>query len=267
MTCPYFSQVFIFWKVVDSYGGVEFPRHGALWDAAEVTVGIFSLLVTLSDVQKNCDEAEKKLRHKMRDLFILEDDMIHLEQQMQAGRDYCASITAEKTKLLEQIFEEEEKASMAQAQFDLYRRKMEGHRQAIMHAVGQTDICMQDKRALVQKLRMAKEELKEDLKNPNGNKVQMAKGEINALTMEVGVMRKNIVQMKENKQKVLETHAQIKKDIEGQNKHFETISKDLHCQIGKAQAVHRQLSRDLYHMERRKAELQKQLQSNYSGQC
>ncbi|XP_061687239.1 uncharacterized protein LOC133506796 isoform X4 [Syngnathoides biaculeatus] len=187
-----------------------------------------ALQVTLSDVQKNCDEAEKKLRHKMRDLFILEDDMIHLEQQMQAGRDYCASITAEKTKLLEQIFEEEEKASMAQAQFDLYRRKMEGHRQAIMHAVGQTDICMQDKRALVQKLRMAKEELKEDLKNPNGNKVQMAKG---------------------------------------QNKHFETISKDLHCQIGKAQAVHRQLSRDLYHMERRKAELQKQLQSNYSGQC
>ncbi|XP_061634251.1 coiled-coil domain-containing protein 122-like isoform X1 [Phyllopteryx taeniolatus] len=227
-----------------------------------------ALQVTLSDVQKNSDEAEKKLKCKVRDLLIMEDDMIHLEQKMQAGRDCCASITAEKTKLLEQIIEEEEKACMARAQFDIYQRKMEGHRQAVLNVVGQTDICMQEKRALVQELRNAKEELKEDLKNPKGNRVQTAKREIDTLKREIGVMRENIAQRREDQQKVLETHAQIKKEIESQNKRFEAISKHLHCQIIKAQAVHRQMSRDIYHMERQKAELQRQLESsNYSAQC
>lgn len=126
-------------------------------------------------MQKKSNEAEKKLSHKARDLLIMEDDMIHLEQQMQARRDHCASITVDKTKLLEQISEEEEKACMARAQFDIYRRKMVGHRQAVLHKVDHTDACKEEKRTLVQKLRKSKEELKQDLENPHGITVQSEK--------------------------------------------------------------------------------------------
>ncbi|KAM9831009.1 coiled-coil domain-containing protein 122 [Syngnathus typhle] len=226
-----------------------------------------SLQVTLLDVQKKSDEAEKKLKRTARDLLIMEDDMIHLEQKMQAGRDQCVSITVENTKLLEQINEGEEKACMQRAQFDLYRKKMEDHRQAVLRVVGQTDTC-EEKRTLVQKLRKAKEELKEDLKNPHGVNVQSAKREIAALRVEIEEMMKNILQKRESLQKELETHAQIKQDIEGQTKRFDAISKHLHCQISKTQAARRLMSRDINHMERRKAELQKQLGlSNDSAQC
>ncbi|XP_077425162.1 coiled-coil domain-containing protein 122 isoform X2 [Vanacampus margaritifer] len=218
-----------------------------------------SLQATLSDVQKNSDEAEKKLRQTTRDLLFMEDDVVRLEQRVQAGRDQCASITAEHTKLLEQISEEEEKASMARAQFQIYRRKMEEHMQAVLRSVGRTDACTEEKRTLVQKVRKAKEELKEDLKNPHGIEVQSAKREIDALRGEIGEMMANIAKRKENLQKELETQALIKQDIAGQRQRFEAVSKHLSCQINKAQVAYRDISKDIHHTERRKAELQRQL--------
>ncbi|XP_019746508.1 uncharacterized protein ccdc122 isoform X2 [Hippocampus comes] len=224
--------------------------------------------VTLSDVQKKSDEAEKKLRHKARDLLIVEDDMMHLEQEMQARRDHCASITVDKAKLLEQISEEEETACMARAQFDIYRRKMVSHRQAVLRKMDHTDACKEEKTTLVEKLRKFKEELKEDLENPHGIKVQSEKREIEALTVEIGELMENIAERRESLQKELESHVQLKQDIEGQTKRFNAIIKHLHCQISKAQASHRLMSKEIYHMERQKVELQRQLgSSNDSDQC
>ncbi|XP_051914990.1 uncharacterized protein LOC127596488 isoform X2 [Hippocampus zosterae] len=222
--------------------------------------------VTLSDVQKKSDEAEKKLRHKARDLLIVEDDMMHLEQEMQARRDHCTSITVDKAKLQEQISEEEEKACMARAQFDIYRRNMVSHRQAVLRKMDHTDACKEEKRTLVEKLRT--EELKEDLENPHGIKVQSEKREIEALTAEIGELTENIAERRESLQKELESHVQLKQDIEGQTKRFNAIIKHLHCQISKAQAAHRLMSKDIYYMERQKVELQRQLgSSNDSDQC
>ncbi|XP_057686465.1 uncharacterized protein LOC130912410 isoform X2 [Corythoichthys intestinalis] len=216
--------------------------------------------VTLSDMQKNSDEAENKLRRKAGHLVIMEDDLLHIEQQVEAGRDHCASLTADKTKLSEQIGGEEEKACILRSQFDIYRRKMEGHRQAVLHAVSGIDVC--EKMELVQKMRKAKEDLKEDLKNPHGMKVQTTKREIDALTGEIREMMENIAEMREIHLKELESHAQIKKDIEVQNQRFDDISGQLHSQISKAEAVDGQMSRDINLMERKKAQLLRQLGSS-----
>uniref|UniRef100_A0A3Q2YTH3 Coiled-coil domain containing 122 n=1 Tax=Hippocampus comes TaxID=109280 RepID=A0A3Q2YTH3_HIPCM len=159
------------------------------------------------------------------------NDMMHLEQEMQARRDHCASITVDKAKLLEQISEEEETACMARAQFDIYRRKMVSHRQAVLRKMDHTDACKEEKTTLVEKLRKFKEELKEDLENPHGIKVQ----EIEALTVEIGELMENIAERRESLQKELESHVQLKQDIEGQTKRFNAIIKHLHCQISKAQ--------------------------------
>ncbi|XP_077580179.1 coiled-coil domain-containing protein 122 [Stigmatopora nigra] len=216
--------------------------------------------MTLSDVQKNSDVAEKKLRRKVGHLVIMEDDLLHHEQQIQAGRDHCASLIVEKTKLLDQITEEEVKARMLRSQFDIYRRKMEGHRQAILHAVGEIDVS--EKRELVRKMRKAKEDLKEDLKNPHGIKVQTTMREIDALTGEIRVTMENIAEMMEMKRKELESHTRIKTDIKVQKQHFDDISKQLRSQLSRAQAIHGQTSRDIHLMERKKAQLLQQLDSS-----
>lgn len=134
---------------------------------------------TLSDVEKKGEKAERELRSKVREILMLEGEMEHLQQQTKVLHNRCASISKENTELQIGISEEEESARMTLAGFNTYRNKMEGHRAAVLHAVSQTEAHkeLEEKRALVRMLTQKKEELKEDLENPNGNTVQMAKVE------------------------------------------------------------------------------------------
>lgn len=132
---------------------------------------------TLSDVEKKGETAEQELRATVREILMLEGEMEPLERQMKVLRDRCASISKENTGLQIGVSEEEENARVALAGFNTYRKKMEGHRAAVMHAASQTEAhkVLQEKRVLVRMLTQKKEELKADLENPNGNTVQMAK--------------------------------------------------------------------------------------------
>ncbi|XP_063734275.1 coiled-coil domain-containing protein 122-like [Eleginops maclovinus] len=78
------------------------------------------------------------------------------------------------------------------------------------------------------------------------------------LKKEISEMRESISVKKAQVRKEFLTHTQIKKDIEIQNKRYEAIVKRLHCQLSRAQAVHRQMSEEVYHMERQLAELKGQ---------
>ncbi|XP_023153634.2 coiled-coil domain-containing protein 122 [Amphiprion ocellaris] len=225
------------------------------------------LQATLSDVEGKGEVAEQELRSKVREFLMLEGELEQLERQTKVQRDRCASISKDNTELQVLIREEEEVADVALAQFNTYRKKMEGHRAAVLYAASQTDAHkkLEEKKALVRMLTQKKEELKEDLKNPNGNTVQMAKSEIDALKKERSTKRMIIAEKKEQLQKEFEIHAQIKKDIEIQNRRYEAIIKRLRCQLSRAQAAHRQMSDDIYHMKRQLAELRRQHQSSHNS--
>ncbi|XP_075950653.1 coiled-coil domain-containing protein 122 isoform X1 [Anarhichas minor] len=258
---------------------------------------LISLQATLSDAERKGETAEQDLRSKVREFLMLEGEMEHLERQTKVLHDRYAAISKENTELQISISEKEENARMALARFNTYRNKMEGHRAAALHAASQTEAHkeLEEKRALVRMLTQKKEELKEDLENPNGNTVQMAKSENDALKREISARRETIAKEREQVQKEFATHTQIKKDIEIQNRRYEAIVKRLHCQLSRAQAVHRltknkcnymriptstyvlfweqttsilllyslrQMSEDVYHMERQLAELKGQLESS-----
>ncbi|XP_031148135.1 coiled-coil domain-containing protein 122 isoform X1 [Sander lucioperca] len=232
---------------------------------------LISLQATLSEVEKIGGMVEQELRSKVREFLMLEGEMEHLERQTRVLHDRCASIRKENTELQIGISEEEENARMALAGFNTYRNKMEVHRAAVLHAASQTEAHkeLEEKRALVRMLTQKKEELKVDLEDPNGNTVQMAKSEIDALKGEMSLMRETISKTREKVQKEFETHTQIKKDIEIQNRRYEAIVKRLRCQLSRAQAAHRQMSEDVYHMERELAQLKGQLVSSQdsAGGC
>ncbi|KAK5875218.1 hypothetical protein CesoFtcFv8_027725 [Champsocephalus esox] len=221
---------------------------------------LISLQAVLSGVEKKGEVLEQDLRSKTREFLMLEGEMEHLERQTKVLHQRYASISKEITDIHIGTSEEEENACMALARFNTYRSKMEGHRAAVLHAASQTEAHreLEEKRALVQMLREKKEALKADLDNPNGNTVQMAKSENETLKREISVMRESIAAKKEQVRQEFLTHTQIKKDIEIQNKRYEAIVKRLHCQLSRAQAVHRQMSEEVYHMERQLAELKEQ---------
>ncbi|XP_051284292.1 coiled-coil domain-containing protein 122-like [Dicentrarchus labrax] len=248
-------------KAVEDVSQHGFAQTEALKEKQKT---LSSLQVILSDVEKKGETAEQELRSKAREILMLEGELERLERQTKVLPARCVSISKENTELQIGVSEEEEKARMALERFNTYRHKMEAHRAAVLHAASQTQAYKElaEKRALVRMLAQKKEELREDLENPNGNTVQMAKREIDALKGEISVRRKTTAERKERLRKEFETQAQIKKDVEIQNRRYEAIIKRLHCQLSRAQAVHRQMSEDIYHMERQLAELRRQLKSS-----
>ncbi|XP_035533266.1 coiled-coil domain-containing protein 122 [Morone saxatilis] len=249
-------------KAVEDVSQHGFAQTEALKEKQKT---LSSLQAILSDVERKGETAEQELRSKVREILMLEGEMERLERQTTVLCDRCVSISKENTELRTGVSEEGENARMALERFDTYRNNMEAHRAAVLHAASQTAAYKElaEKRALVRVLAQKKEELREDLENPHGNTVQVAKvREIDALKGEISVKRKATAERKERLRKEFETQAQIKKDVEIQNRRYEAIIKRLHCQLSRAQAVHRQMSEDIYHMERQLAELRRQLKSS-----
>ncbi|XP_068447112.1 coiled-coil domain-containing protein 122 [Clinocottus analis] len=248
-------------KAVEDVSQHGFAQTEALKEKKKT---LTSLQATLSDIRRKCKMAEQELRSKEREYLLLESELEDLECQTKVLHGRCVVISKENTELQMGVTEEEEKACMLLARFNAYRGIMEGHRAAVLHAASQTEAHkeLEEKRALVRMLTQKKEELRKDLENPNGNTVQMAKSENDALKREISERRETIAKKRELVQKEFETHTQMKKDIEIQNRRFEAILKRLCCQLSRAQAAHRQMSTDVYHMERQLAELKGQLASS-----
>ncbi|XP_034465132.1 coiled-coil domain-containing protein 122-like [Hippoglossus hippoglossus] len=248
-------------KAVEDVSQHSFTQAEALKEKQKT---LSSLQATLSDVQKKAEMAEQELRSRVRDTLVLEGNVEHLQRQTKVLQDRCVSINKENTQLHIRICEQEENACTALAGFDTYRQKMEGHAAAVLRVASQTEAFkeLEEKRALVRMLTLKKEELREDLESSNGNTAHLAKRETKALKGEVSLMRRIIAKQRERLQKEFETHTQMKKDIEIQNRRYEAIVKRLHCQLSRAQAAHRQMCEDIYHMERQLAELKKQRESS-----
>ncbi|KAM4560493.1 coiled-coil domain-containing protein 122 [Odontesthes bonariensis] len=223
-----------------------------------------SLLETLSGVEKKGETAEQELKSKVREILTLEGKVEYLERQTKVLYDRCVSVTKENAELQMLMREEEESARLAVAKFNTYRKKMEGHRAAVLYAASQTEAHkeLEGKKALVQMLTRRKEQLREDLENPNGNTVQIAKREIDALGREISGRRMTVAEMREQLRKEREAHVKLKKDIEIQSRRHEAIVKRLRCQLSRAQAVHRQMSDGIYHLQKQLAELKRQQQSS-----
>ncbi|XP_068612688.1 coiled-coil domain-containing protein 122 [Brachionichthys hirsutus] len=247
-------------KAVEDVSQHGYTQSEALKEKQET---LRSLQAELSDAENKAVTAERELRSKAREILILEAETERLDHQRKILLDRCASTAKENAELQEARAEEEQQAQAALEVFNAYRKKMQSHREAVLHSVSQTEAhrLLGEKRAQVRRLMEKKEQLQEDLKNPCGNTAQTAKREVEALKGEIAATRGAAAEGRQRLQKELETQNLIKKDIEIQNKRYEAIVKRLHCQLSRSQAVHRQLSEDIYHMQRQLAELKGQLES------
>lgn len=121
---------------------------------------------------------EQDLRSEIREILVQEAEIEQLQHQKKVLHERCGSISKENEGLKIRIGEEEEAARTMKAQFSSYRKKMGGHRMAVLHVsqVGAQQ-TLKEKRAFVGKLKEKREELRQDLENPNGSTVEKAKVE------------------------------------------------------------------------------------------
>ncbi|XP_027867147.1 coiled-coil domain-containing protein 122 isoform X1 [Xiphophorus couchianus] len=223
-----------------------------------------SLQAALDAVEKEIPHVEHRLRSRWREIRLLDGEMEHLEKQRALLQDRCAGINKENVKLNVLLQDEEESARSALEKFSAYRNKMQGHKDAVLQAVSQTEAHreLKENRMLVLKLRQEKEQLKEDLQNPNGITLQTAKEEIDALKREISEWKTAIAEGREQLKKEFEIHAKLKRDIEIQTRRYEAIAKRLRCQLSRVQAVHRQTLDEIFHLQKQLTEFKGQQHSS-----
>uniref|UniRef100_A0A087X364 Coiled-coil domain containing 122 n=1 Tax=Poecilia formosa TaxID=48698 RepID=A0A087X364_POEFO len=216
-----------------------------------------TLQAALADIEKKTVHAEQQLRSKLREIRLLEGEMEHLERQKVLLQDRCASINRENVKQHMLIQDKEENARSTLEKISMYRNKMKGHRDAVLQAVSQIEAHreLEENRMLVLKLRQEKEQLKEDLQNPNGITLQTVQEETDALKKEISERNIAIAGGREQLKKEFEIHAKLKRDIEIQNRRYEAIVKRLRCQLSRAQAVHRHTLDEIFHLQKELTEL------------
>lgn len=128
------------------------------------------------EIKKKGEMVEQELRSTIREIMVKEAEIEQLEQQKQVLNDRCTSISNENAGLQMRTKEEEDNVRKVLAQFGSYRKKMEGHRLAVWLAASQGETQkVLGKKALVRKLKKKREELRDDLQNPNGSTVEKAK--------------------------------------------------------------------------------------------
>ncbi|XP_023185360.1 coiled-coil domain-containing protein 122 isoform X5 [Xiphophorus maculatus] len=218
----------------------------------------------LDAVEKEIPHVERRLRSRWREIRLLDGEMEHLEKQRALLQDRCAGINKENVKLNVLLQDEEESARSALEKFSAYRNKMKGHKDAVLQAASQTEAHREltENRMLVLKLRQEKEQLQEDLQNPNGITLQTAKEEIDALKREISEWKTAIAEGREQLKKEFEIHAKLKRDIEIQTRRYEAIAKRLRCQLSRVQAVHRQTLDEIFHLQKQLAEFKGQQHSS-----
>ncbi|XP_028837258.1 coiled-coil domain-containing protein 122 isoform X2 [Denticeps clupeoides] len=253
-------------------GGADFSLSEALEEASqhgetraselrEKTQTLDALQGILSSAEKSCAAVNLELKTSERKVTGLQCEMEQLRSHLSSLEARLCSLSAENTKLTLDRQEEEERRCCAQARHDEYRRKMASHKKAVSAVESQADVYreLMEKREIVRWLREQRKELQEDLQNPERETARQSQNEIKDLKRQI-LLKEDLVKERQNDlQKEKDVHAELRKDIEIQNRRCEAIIKRLHCQVNKTQCSHRQLICDIKHMEGRRDELKAQL--------
>ncbi|ELK36482.1 Coiled-coil domain-containing protein 122 [Myotis davidii] len=118
-------------------------------------------------------------------------------------------------------------------------------------------IELREKQDLVKKLKVMKEELRQDLQNPEGNRMKQVQEDITKLKDKITTTKESIIEKTCFLEEENKTHEKLRKEIEVQNKRYGAILKRLHCQLNKLQSNRKQWQWNIQQLEKTAAELRK----------
>ncbi|NP_001279221.1 coiled-coil domain-containing protein 122 [Callorhinchus milii] len=217
-------------------------------------------------LQAQLSKQEKEKQVVLKELRTIEKQIYQAEDESENEGQLCTdlesqiwSLIASNSKLKFIIQEEEEKYVKLLSGYDKYRKKILAHKEFIGQLESKNPIMMQleEKMLMMQKLKAKKKELVADLQNPEGNIIKQVQGEITDLKAKLSEIKEAINEKSVLLIKEQERHAQLRKEIEVQNKRCEAILKRLYCQLNKVQSNKRHWTWDMQQMEKTAAHLRR----------
>nr|XP_048278074.1 coiled-coil domain-containing protein 122 [Myodes glareolus] len=116
-----------------------------------------------------------------------------------------------------------------------------------------------EKRDLIKNLKTMKEDLMENLHNPQGSYTTQIQEDISKLMNKITTVKDSIIEKTYFIEEEKKTHEKLRKEIEVQRKRYDAILKRLHCQVNKIQLKKRNWQWNIQQLEKTAAELRKRL--------
>ncbi|XP_007113495.1 coiled-coil domain-containing protein 122 isoform X3 [Physeter macrocephalus] len=227
---------YIFWR----------PNHQDLLNE------LHELKTQIASVSAETKETERQ---------IYQQDAAIQNTKLQCGNleNQIKSLHTENVKLKFDIEAAQEDFEEQMIRYNEYYAKIKAHKDSLREVESKWSFMteLNEKRDLVKKLKTMKEELMQDLQNPEGNLMKQVQEDITNLKDKIITVKESIIEKTSFLEEEKKTHEKLRKEIEVQHKRYGAILKRLHCQVNKLQSDRRQWQWNIQQLQKTAAELRK----------
>ncbi|XP_020921278.1 coiled-coil domain-containing protein 122 isoform X1 [Sus scrofa] len=192
---------------------------------------------------------------------IYQQDVAIQNTKLQCGslENQIRSLHTENVKLRFDIEAAQEDFEEHMIRYNEYYEKIKAHKDSLREVESKWSFMteLEEKRDLVRKLKTMKEQLMQDLQNPEGNVMTQVQEDITKLKDKIITVKESINEKTCFLEKEKKTHEKLRKEIEVQHKRYEAVLKRLHCQVNKLQSNRRHWQWNIQQLEKTAAELRK----------
>ncbi|XP_026972008.1 coiled-coil domain-containing protein 122 isoform X3 [Sagmatias obliquidens] len=192
---------------------------------------------------------------------IYQQDAAIQTTKLQCGNleNQIKSLHTENVKLKFDIEAAQEDFEEQMIRYNEYYAKIKAHKDSLREVESKWSFMteLNEKRDLVKKLKTMKEELMQDLQNPEGNLMKQVQEDIINLKDKIITVKESIIEKTCFLEEEKKTHEKLRKEIEVQHKRYGAILKRLHCQVNKLQSDRRQWQWNIQQLQKTAAELRK----------
>ncbi|NWV10227.1 CC122 protein, partial [Ptilonorhynchus violaceus] len=246
-------------SLVEVVKRVAEQQHSQVSDIEKSKTVLFQLQAKFQELEKEMNSIMLETKTTEREIH-LQDDAIEVKKyQCENLEAQVRALYSENLKLRYDAETVQEEFEMILARNNEYRKKIKDHKQLFWEMESKMPVMIElaKKKAVVEELKIKKEELMHDLQNPEGSVIKQMQEEITLLKSEVTTLKDFINKKTDLLEEEKKKHAKLRKEIEVQNKRYDAILKRLHCQLNKVHSNKRQWHWNIQQLEKKAAELRK----------
>ncbi|NXN94886.1 CC122 protein, partial [Rhinopomastus cyanomelas] len=237
-------------------------QHSQASEIEKSKTVLFQLQAEFQELEKDMNSVQSEMKTIEREIYLQDNAIEVTKHHCENLEAQVRGLYSENLKLIHDAETVEEEFEIILARNNDYREKMKAHKHLFWEMENKMPVIIErdKKKAVVRELRTKKEELMNDLQNPEGSVIKQVQEEITLLKSKITPLKEFFTTKRDLLEEELKMHAKLRKEIEVQNKRYEAILKRLHCQLNKAYSNKRQCYWNMQQLQKKAAELRKCLE-------
>ncbi|XP_006837746.1 PREDICTED: coiled-coil domain-containing protein 122 [Chrysochloris asiatica] len=220
---------------------------------------LFHLQNELHELEKQIASVSTETKETERQIYQQDAAIENTKLQCRSLEAQIKSLHTENVKLKFDIEAAQEDFEQDLIRYNAYYAKIKTHEDSLGQIESKFMTEFHEKQDLVKQLRTIKEELMENLQNPEGNRIKQVQEDIRELSDKIRAIKESITGKSCFLEKEEKTHEKLRKEIEVQHKRYDAIRKRLHCQVNRLQSNRRQQQWNIQQLENTAAALRKRI--------